>query len=152
VNCTLKYAAGRASRRARRDLYAARSRDRDRDASVCAHPGAIHSVVFGGFSATSRKDRIADGGAKLLITADGGWRGGRTIELKAAADQPLASRCRTIERVIVDRRTAEPVPMDAKRDVWWHEVVAGQSPICAPEPVAAQHPLFLLYKSGSRAQ
>jgi acetyl-CoA synthetase len=119
---------------------------------ACARIGAIHSVVFGGFSATSLKDRIADAGAKLLITADGGWRGGRTIELKAAADQALASGCRTIERVIVYRRSGEPVPIDAKRDDCWHEVVEGQSPICAPEPVAAEHPLFLLYTSGSRAQ
>ena len=116
---------------------------------ACARIGAIHSVVFGGFSATSLKDRIEDAGAKLLITADGGWRGGRTVDLKAAADQALAAGCRTIERVIVYRRTGQPVPMDANRDVWWHEVVEGQSPVCEPEPVEAEHPLFLLYTSGS---
>jgi len=116
---------------------------------ACARIGAIHSVVFGGFSATSLKDRIEDAGAKLLITADGGWRGGRTIELKAAADQALAAGCRTIERVIVYRRTGAPVAMDVNRDVWWHEVVEGQSPVCEPVPVAAEHPLFLLYTSGS---
>jgi acetyl-CoA synthetase len=116
---------------------------------ACARIGAIHSVVFGGFSATSLKDRIEDAGAKLLITADGGWRGGRTVDLKAAADQALAAGCRSIERVIVYRRTAQTVPMDASRDVWWHEVVAGQSPVCEPEATAAEHPLFLLYTSGS---
>jgi acetyl-CoA synthetase len=116
---------------------------------ACARIGAIHSVVFGGFSATSLKDRIEDAGAKLLITADGGWRGGRIIGLKAAADQALAAGCRTIERVMVYRRTGQPVPMDAQRDVWWHEVVGGQSPVCEPQLVEADHPLFLLYTSGS---
>jgi acetyl-CoA synthetase len=116
---------------------------------ACARIGAIHSVVFGGFSATSLKDRIEDAGAKLLITADGGRRGGNIVELKAAADQALAAGCPTIERVIVYRRTAAPVHMDAKRDVWWHDVVEGQSPTCEPEAVDAEHPLFLLYTSGS---
>ena len=116
---------------------------------ACARIGAVHSVVFGGFSASSLKDRIEDAGAKLLITADGGRRGGNIIELKAAADQALAGGCPTIERVIVLRRTSEAVHMDAQRDVWWHDVVEGQSPICEPEPVEAEHPLFLLYTSGS---
>jgi acetyl-CoA synthetase len=116
---------------------------------ACARIGAIHSVVFGGFSATSLKDRIEDAGAKLLITADGGWRGGRTVDLKIAADHALAAGCRSIERVIVYRRTGQSVPMEANRDVWWHEVIAGQSPVCEPEAVAAEHPLFLLYTSGS---
>jgi acetyl-CoA synthetase len=116
---------------------------------ACARIGAIHSVVFGGFSATSLKDRIEDAGAKLLITADGGWRGGRAVQLKAAVDQALATGCRTIERVLVYRRTAEPVPMVAGRDIWWHEVMEGQAPVCEPVAVAAEHPLFLLYTSGS---
>jgi acetyl-CoA synthetase len=116
---------------------------------ACARIGAIHSVVFGGFSATSLKDRIEDAGAKLLITADGGWRGGRTVDLKSAADHALTAGCRSIERVIVYRRTGQPVPMDANRDVWWHEVVEGQLPVCEPEAVEAEHPLFLLYTSGS---
>jgi len=116
---------------------------------ACARIGAIHSVVFGGFSAASLKDRIEDAGAKLLITADGGRRGGNIVELKAAADQALAGGCPTIERVIVYRRTGADVHMDAQRDVWWHDVVAGESPTCEPQMVDAEHPLFLLYTSGS---
>jgi len=116
---------------------------------ACARIGAIHSVVFAGFSAASLKDRIEDTGAKLLITADGGRRGGHIIELKAAADQALAGGCPTIERVIVYRRTGATVPMDTQRDVWWHDVVEGQSPVCEPVSVDAEHPLFLLYTSGS---
>jgi len=116
---------------------------------ACARIGAIHSVVFGGFSAPSLKDRIEDAGAKLLITADGGWRGGNVIELKAAADKALAAGCRTIEGVIVLKRTAHGVPMQAGRDVWWEEAVEGQAPVCDPVWVDAEHPLFLLYTSGS---
>ena len=116
---------------------------------ACARLGAIHSVVFGGFSALSLRDRIEDAGARILVTADGGWRGGNVVELKAAADKALASGCPTIERVIVYRRTGKPVAMDPKRDVWWHEIVEGQPPVCEPEWVEAEHPLYLLYTSGS---
>jgi acetyl-CoA synthetase len=116
---------------------------------ACARIGAIHSVVFGGFSAPSLKDRIEDAGATLLITADGGRRGGHVIELKAAADKALAAGCPTIREVIVYRRTGEPVHMEPGRDVWWDEVIEGQSPVCEPEWVDAEHPLFLLYTSGS---
>jgi acetyl-CoA synthetase len=116
---------------------------------ACARLGAIHSVVFGGFSALSLKDRIEDAGARILVTADGGWRGGHVVELKAAADKALASGCPTIERVIVYRRTGKEVPMDPKRDVWWHDIVEGQPPVCEPEWVEAEHPLYLLYTSGS---
>jgi acetyl-CoA synthetase len=116
---------------------------------ACARIGAIHSVVFGGFSAVSLKDRIEDAGAKLVITADGGHRGGNIVELKAAADKALASGCRSVKRVIVCRRTGHAINMNAKRDVWWHDVVEGQDPECEPEWVEAEHPLFLLYTSGS---
>ena len=116
---------------------------------ACARIGAIHSVVFGGFSAPSLKDRIEDTGAKLLITADGGWRGGNVIELKTAADKALAAGCRTIEQVIVLKRTGHGVPMQSGRDVWWDEAVEGQAPVCDPVWVDAEHPLFLLYTSGS---
>ncbi|MGH8134118.1 MAG: acetate--CoA ligase, partial [Steroidobacteraceae bacterium] len=116
---------------------------------ACNRIGAIHSVVFGGFSAPALKDRIEDTEAKMVITADGGWRGGQAVELKAAADKALASGCKSVRRVIVLRRTGRPVPMDAKRDRWWHDVIHGHSPACEPEWVDAEHPLFLLYTSGS---
>jgi len=116
---------------------------------ACARIGAIHSVVFGGFSAPSLKDRIEDAGARLLITADGGYRGGHIVELKAAADKALAAGCRTIEQVIVFRRTGQPVAMQPGRDTWWDEVMEGRSPVCEPTWVDAEHPLFLLYTSGS---
>ncbi|MDE2451047.1 MAG: acetate--CoA ligase [Gammaproteobacteria bacterium] len=116
---------------------------------ACNRIGAIHSVVFGGFSAPALKDRIEDTGAKMLITADGGWRGGNPIELKAAADKALADGCKTIEHVIVLRRTGRPVSMQRGRDLWWHEILQGQSPHCEPEWVEAEHPLYLLYTSGS---
>jgi acetyl-CoA synthetase len=116
---------------------------------ACARIGAIHSVVFGGFSAISLKDRIEDAGARLLITADGGRRGGQIVELKNAADKALTEGCRSIERVIVLRRTGHGVPMQSGRDRWWQDVVDGESPVCDPVPVDAEHPLFLLYTSGS---
>ena len=116
---------------------------------ACNRIGAIHSVVFGGFSAVALKDRIEDTGAKLVITADGGWRAGNVIELKAATDKALSSGCPSVERVIVYRRTDKPVAMDPKRDVWWHDAVSGMSSDCEPEWVEAEQPLFLLYTSGS---
>jgi acetyl-CoA synthetase len=116
---------------------------------ACNRIGAIHSVVFGGFSAVALKDRIEDTGAKLVVTADGGWRAGNVIELKAATDKALSSGCPSVERVIVYRRTGKPVPMDPKRDIWWHDAVSDASSDCEPEWVEAEHPLFLLYTSGS---
>ncbi len=116
---------------------------------ACARLGAIHSVVFGGFSAEALKDRIDDAGAKLLITADGGHRGGKIIELKAAADKALALCKNAPEKVIVLRRTGHEVPMTAGRDLWWDDAVAGVDTDCEPEWVEAEHPLFILYTSGS---
>ncbi len=116
---------------------------------ACARIGAIHSVVFGGFSALSLKDRIEDAGATLLITADGGWRGGKIIDLKQAADKALAGGCRSIRNVVVLKRTGQDIAMREARDLWWHDVVEGQSPVCDPVWVNAEHPLFLLYTSGS---
>ena len=116
---------------------------------ACARIGAIHSVVFGGFSAASLRDRIEDGGAVALITADGATRGGNIVELKAAADKALADGCKTIRDVIVLKRSGHDVNFDAERDIWWHELVAKQSAECEPEWVEAEHPLFLLYTSGS---
>ncbi len=116
---------------------------------ACARIGAVHSVVFGGFSANAVKDRIEDAGAKLVVTADGGWRGGHAVELKAAVDKALADGCESVQSVIVYRRTGAACEMQSGRDVWWHEAVSGQRITCAPEWVDAEHPLFLLYTSGS---
>ena len=116
---------------------------------ACARIGAVHSVVFGGFSAPSLRDRIEDAGAKLLVTADGGRRGGQIIELKAAVDKALDGACPTIECVIVLKHTGHGVPMAEGRDISWHEAIREQSAQCEPEWVNAEHPLFLLYTSGS---
>ena len=116
---------------------------------ACARIGAIHSVVFGGFSADSLRDRIDDARAVMLITADGGTRGGKTVELKEAADKALSKGCESIENVIVLKRTAHDIPMQDGRDHWWSDVVDGMDKSCEPEWVNAEHPLFLLYTSGS---
>ena len=116
---------------------------------ACARIGAIHSVVFGGFSALSLKERIEDAGARCVITADGGRRGGNIVELKAATDKALAEGCASVDTVYVLRRTGTAVPMKSGRDLWWHEAVAAQADVCEPEWVDAEHPLFLLYTSGS---
>ncbi|MEQ6341634.1 MAG: acetate--CoA ligase [Gammaproteobacteria bacterium] len=116
---------------------------------ACARIGAIHSVVFGGFSAESLKDRIEDAGARMLITADGGHRGGKIVELKAAADKALNKGCPTIEHVIVCRRTGHDIDMHAGRDIWWTDAVADAGEQCEPAWVDSEHPLFLLYTSGS---
>jgi acetyl-CoA synthetase len=116
---------------------------------ACARIGAIHSVVFGGFSAEALRDRINDAGAKAVITADGGHRGGKIIELKSAVDLALDKGCDSIESVIVYQRTQHEIPMQAGRDIWWHDAIQGHSQQCEPEWVNAEHPLFLLYTSGS---
>ncbi|HUI59559.1 MAG TPA: acetate--CoA ligase [Steroidobacteraceae bacterium] len=116
---------------------------------ACNRIGAIHSVVFGGFSALALKDRIVDTAARVVITADGGWRGGNVIELKAATDKALAAGCPSVERVIVFKRTGKPVNMEPDRDIWWHDSIDGQPATCEPEWVESEHPLFLLYTSGS---
>jgi len=116
---------------------------------ACARIGAIHSVVFGGFSAESLKDRIEDAGAVCVITADGGHRGGKIVELKAATDKALAQGCETINHVVVLQRSNHGVAIDAKRDIWWHTLLEGQAEQCEPEWIDSEHPLFLLYTSGS---
>jgi acetyl-CoA synthetase len=116
---------------------------------ACARIGAIHSVVFGGFSAESLKDRIEDTRAKMVITADGGHRGGKIIELKVTTDDALNKGCPSVETVIVFKRTGHNINMKPSRDIWWSEAEAGQAADCEPEWVNAGHPLFLLYTSGS---
>jgi len=116
---------------------------------ACARIGAIHSVVFGGFSASSLKDRIEDTGAKLVITADGGNRGGKIIELKSTTDSALEQGCASVESVIVFKRTGHDITMQSGRDIWWSDVEQGQSAQCEPVWVEATHPLFILYTSGS---
>ncbi len=116
---------------------------------ACARIGAIHSVVFGGFSVESLKDRIEDAQAKALITADGGTRGGKVVELKATCDTALSKGCRSIETVFVLKRAGNVIEMKTGRDVWWSDAVANQADTCEPEWVDAEHPLYLLYTSGS---
>jgi acetyl-CoA synthetase len=117
---------------------------------ACARIGAIHSVVFGGFSAKSLHERIIDAGAVAVLTADEQMRGGRAIPLKAAVDEALAmGGCDSIKSVVVYKRTGSNVQWHAKRDVWLHDLVNGQSDSCEPEWVDAEHPLFILYTSGS---
>jgi len=116
---------------------------------ACARIGAIHSIVFGGFSAEALKDRIEDAGAKLVITADGGFRGGRVVELKKSVDLALEKGCDGVKTVLVCKRTKHDTPMKAGRDFWWEEVEAGMPNYCDPVMVNAEHPLFLLYTSGS---
>ena len=117
---------------------------------ACARIGAIHSVVFGGFSAKSLHERITDVGAKLVITADGQFRGGKAMPLKPAVDEALAQEgCEGVQKVIVYQRTGGEVVWNADRDIWWHDAEAGQSDACEPEWVDAEHPLFILYTSGS---
>jgi acetyl-CoA synthetase len=116
---------------------------------ACARIGAVHSVVFGGFSAHAVRDRIEDAGAKMVITADGGWRGGNRLDLKGAVDKALAQGCKTVKSVIVYARLGGSCDMRKGRDHWWHDVVKDQDAACEPEWVDAEHPLFLLYTSGS---
>ncbi len=116
---------------------------------ACARIGATHSVVFGGFSANSLRDRIEDAGTRMVITADGGWRAGKALELKQAVDEALATGCKTVEKVIVLKRTGGAVPMQSGRDLWWSDAVRGQATECEPTWVNAEHPLYLLYTSGS---
>ena len=117
---------------------------------ACAKIGAAHSVVFGGFSAEALRERINDAKAKVLITADGAWRRGTVVPLKASVDEALTGTP-TIEKVVVLERIgkAAPISMKPGRDLWWHDVVAGASDECAAEYMDAEDMLFILYTSGT---
>ena len=119
---------------------------------ACARIGAVHSVVFGAFSADSLRDRINDSECKLLITQDTAFRGDRSgIPMKANGDAAVVE-CPSIEGVIVVRRTGDAVDFDPSRDVWWHEAMANADDECPPEAMDAEDPLFILYTSGSTGQ
>jgi len=117
---------------------------------ACARIGAIHSVVFGGFSADSLRDRIQDCQAKILITSDASYRSGKSVDLKGNADKALEN-CPSVETCIVVKRTGAQVNMKDGRDVWWHDEMNAKDikPYCKPEEMDAEDPLFILYTSGS---
>ncbi len=115
---------------------------------ACARIGAIHSVIFGGFSAEALVDRINDAEARVCITADAGWRRGQEVALKPNVDEAL-KRCPSVVRCVVLRRTGAKVEMRKGRDLWWHELVPRQSSACAPAELDAEHPLYTLYTSGT---
>ncbi len=115
---------------------------------ACARIGATHTVVFGGFSSEAVRDRMNDAEAKVIITADGGYRRGHIVPLKVNVDGALTG-AKTVQHVVVVRRTGAPVPFQAGRDHWWHELMAAASPVCPAEPLDAEHPLFILYTSGT---
>lgn len=115
---------------------------------ACARIGAVHSVIFGGFSAEAIADRNQDAGAVVQVTADGGWRRGKTLPLKQTVDAALA-KSPSVQRCIVLRRTGEPTAMQEGRDVWWHDLTASTADECPATPLDSEHPLFILYTSGS---
>jgi len=118
---------------------------------ACARIGAPHTVVFGGFSATALSDRINDSQAKLVITADGGFRKGSAAGLKVNVDEALKTTS-TANHVLVVQRTKQDVPMTAGRDLWWHDLIPGQSAVCEPERMESEDMLYLLYTSGTTAK
>ncbi|GAB3964910.1 acetate--CoA ligase [Plantactinospora veratri] len=118
---------------------------------ACARIGATHSVVFGGFSADALTNRIQDASAKVVITADGGFRRGKPSALKPTVDEAVA-KCPTIERVLVVRRTGQEVAWNDEKDLWWHETVETASTEHTAEAFDAEHPLFILYTSGTTAK
>ncbi len=115
---------------------------------ACARIGAVHSVVFGGFSADALGDRIDDAQAKVLVTGDGAWRRGSVVPLKASADVAVA-RCPSIEKVVVVRRTGDDIAMVEGRDIWYHDLVPGQPTEFTPAELDAEDPLYILYTSGT---
>jgi acetyl-CoA synthetase len=119
---------------------------------ACARLGLIHSVVFGGFSSKSLVERIHDASARLVITSDGQFRGGKALPLKSAVDEALQNaECDCVENVVVFKRNGMDIAWN-KRDIWWDDLIKGQPDTCEPVMVNAEHPLFLLYTSGSTGQ
>lgn len=116
---------------------------------ACARIGAIHSVVFAGFSATALADRIKDASAKMVICSDGNYRGKKTIGVKSVVDEALTQGCDSIESVIVYQRTKSPIQMKEGRDFWWHDLMEGQSEEFPAEAMDSEDMLFILYTSGS---
>ncbi|WP_147064271.1 acetate--CoA ligase [Knoellia locipacati] len=116
---------------------------------ACARLGAPHSVIFGGFSAEALRTRINDAEARVVVTADGQWRRGKAAPLKPAVDEALAGGDTPVEKVLVVKRTESEVEWTDGRDVWWHDLVDGQSTEHTAEPMDAEHPLFILYTSGT---
>jgi acetyl-CoA synthetase len=115
---------------------------------ACARIGATHSIIFGGFSAEALKDRINDAKARFLVSADGSYRKGAVVPLKENVDKAL-TQTPSIEKVVVVRRVGTTVPMEANRDHWWHDLMKGASAVCEAAPLDAEHPLFILYTSGT---
>jgi acetyl-CoA synthetase len=115
---------------------------------ACARIGATHSVIFGGFSANALVDRITDQKAVAVITQDGSWRRGNEVKLKPAVDEAL-EKCPTVKNVIVYQRTGSAIDMKAGRDHWWHDLMAKASDQCPAESLDAEHPLYILYTSGT---
>ncbi|MCK5354623.1 MAG: AMP-binding protein, partial [Methyloprofundus sp.] len=118
---------------------------------ACTRIGAVHSIVFGGFSAEALKDRINDSDCKLVICADEGFRGGKIIPIKAAVDKAVVS-CPCVESVVVIKNTGNAVAWEDGRDVWYHQQMAEAATECEPEWMDAEDPLFILYTSGSTGQ
>ena len=116
---------------------------------ACARIGAIHSVVFAGFSAVSLADRIKDASCKLVITADYNRRGPKHIPVKSLVDEAIEMDCVSVDKIIVYKNTGETIPWQEGRDMWWHDVIADQPDHCEPEIMDAEDPLFILYTSGS---
>ena len=115
---------------------------------ACARIGATHSVIFGGFSSSALVDRINDASCKVVVTADGGWRRGNEVKLKAAVDETL-KQTPSVECCIVVRRTAVPIHMEQGRDYWWHELMETVNANCPAEELDSEHPLYILYTSGT---
>lgn len=115
---------------------------------ACARIGATHSIIFGGFSSQAIIDRVHDAEAKMIITADGGWRRGGIVPLKAAVDEAV-EQCPTVKKVVVVQRTNNDVTMAEGRDVWWHDAMEAANDVCPAEELDAEHPLYILYTSGS---